>query len=94
MLSQIAFRPNVARGVFTTGVTTGFELTVPADTTSRTLKLYVGLYGAQGNIQAWLSDFSAAAYTDTTVSNVFDNAYGVYTLTYAAASSGQMLHVR
>jgi hypothetical protein len=77
-----------------TGETNGFEITVPADTNSRTLKVYVGLYGAQGNFQAWLSDFSAPAYTDTTLSNVFNNAYGAYTLTYAAASSGQTLHIR
>src|SRR5205823_11039370 len=72
----------------------GFQITVPADTNSRTLKVYVGLYGAQGNFQAWLSDFSGPAYTDIALSNVFDNAYGVYTLTYAAASSGQTLKVR
>jgi hypothetical protein len=85
---------NVTRGVFTTGVTNGFEFTVPADTTSRTLKVYVGLYGARGNFQAWLSDYSGAAFTDMTLSNSFDNAYGVYTLTYAAASAGQKLNVR
>jgi hypothetical protein len=85
---------NVTRGVFTTGVTNGFEITVPADTTPRTLKVYVGLYGAQGNFQSWLSDFSASAYTDTTLSNFFDNAYAVYTLTYTAASAGQALKVR
>jgi hypothetical protein len=85
---------NASRGVFSTGVTNGFELTVPADPTPRTLKIYVGLYGAQGNFQAWLSDFSGKAYTETSLSNYFDNAYGVYTLTYAAAASGQTLHVR
>ncbi|HXI53104.1 MAG TPA: Ig-like domain-containing protein, partial [Candidatus Saccharimonadales bacterium] len=85
---------NATKGVFTTGVTNGFEITVPADTTSRTVKVYVGLYSAQGNFQAWLSDFSGAAYTDTTLSNFFGNAYGSYTLTYAAASPGQTLHIR
>jgi len=81
-------------GVFITGVTNGFEITVPADTTSRTLKIYLGLYGAQANFQAWLSDFSSPAYTDTTLSNFFGNSYAVYTVTYAAASSGQALTVR
>jgi len=85
---------NATKGVYTTGLTNGFEITVPADATSRTLKVYVGLYGAQGNFQAWLSDYSGPAYTDVTLSNFFGNAYGVYTLTYAAASSGQTLHVR
>ena len=85
---------NATKGVYTTGLTSGFEITVPADATSRTLKVYVGLYGAQGNFQAWLSDYSGPAYTDVTLSNFFGSAYGVYTLTYAAASPGQTLHVR
>src|SRR5205814_3310015 len=66
----------------------------PADTTPRRLRIYVGHYGAQGNFQAWLSDFSAGAYLDTTLSNSYQNVYAVYTLNYAAASSGQTLTVR
>jgi len=79
-------------GVYTFGLNDGFEITVPADTSTRTLKLYVGLYGAQGNLQAWLTDLSAPAYTDTTLSNL-GNGYAAYTLTYAAASPGQALVV-
>lgn len=81
-------------GIFTHGTGNGFEITAPADTNSRTLNIYVGLYSAQGDFQAWLSDFSAPAYTDTTISNYFGNAYAVYSLTYAAASSGQALTIR
>lgn len=80
-------------GVFTYGSNDGFEISVPADRPTRTLKVYVGLYGAQGNFQAWLSDFSAPAYTDTTL-NSLGNGYAVYRLTYAAASPGQQLIVR
>jgi hypothetical protein len=58
------------------------------------LKVYAGLYGAQGNFQAYLSDFSAPAYTDTSLDNVFGNAYAVYTLNYAAASAAQTLTVK
>jgi Bacterial Ig domain len=79
-------------GVFTFGLNEGFEITVPADTSMRTLKLYVGLYGAQGNFQAWLTDLSAPAYTDTTLSSLGNN-YAAYSLTYAAASPGQALVV-
>jgi hypothetical protein len=79
-------------GVYTFGLNDGFEITVPADTLMRTLKVYVGLYGAQGNFQAWLTDLSAPAYTDTTLSNL-GNGYAVYTLTYVAASPGQALVV-
>jgi len=78
--------------VYTFGLNDGFEITVPADTLMRTLKVYVGLYGAQGNFQAWLTDLSAPAYTDTTLSNL-GNGYAVYTLTYVAASPGQALVV-
>jgi len=81
-------------GIFVYGETSGFEFIAPADATPRTLKVYCGLYGAQGNFQAWLSDFSAPAFTSTSLSNVFGNAYGAYTLTYSAASSGQYLRVR
>lgn len=80
-------------GVFMTGLNDGFEISIPADTTTRVLKLYVGLFGAQGNFQAWLSDFSDPAYTDTTLSSL-GNGYAVYRLTYAAASAGQTLTVR
>src|ERR1044071_5823811 len=85
---------NTATGVFITGITNGFQIHVPADTSSRRLKVYVGLYGAQGNFQGYLSDSSAKALTDTSLSNVFDNSYAVYTLDYAAASAGQSLIIQ
>ncbi len=85
---------NSHTGVFTFGENDGFALALPADTTIRTAKVYVGLYGAVGNFQAWLSDFSARAYIDTTLDNVFDSSYAVYTLTYSAGSSGKTLHIR
>jgi hypothetical protein len=81
-------------GIFIPGVTNGFEFTAPADTTPRTLKVYAGLYGAQGNFQAFLSDSSAPAFTDTSLTNTFKNTYVVYTLTYTAASAGQTLKIR
>ncbi len=85
---------NTTTGVFRRGTDNGFELHAPADTALRRLKVYVGLYGAQGNFQAYLSDFSTKAFTDTSLSNFFDNTYAVYTLDYSAASSGQSLIVR
>ena len=78
-------------GVYVTGVTNGFEISAPADTTMRTLKVYVSVYGAQAKFEAFLSDFSAQAYTDTSVSNVFGNRYVVYTIDYAAASPGKLI---
>src|SRR6266566_5707582 len=81
-------------GVSIHGMTNGFTLTAPADTGARTFKVYVGLYGAQGDFQAYLSDFSAPAYTDTSSSSVFGSVYAVYTLNYTAASAGQTLRIK
>lgn len=80
-------------GVFVGGQDEGFRLAVAADSRVRTLRVYAGLYGAQGNFFAYLSDFSAPAYTDTSLSSVFGNGYAVYTLQYEAASPGAELIV-
>lgn len=85
---------NSHTGVFINGEDNGFALSVPADTTTRTLKVYVGLYGAVGKFQAYLSDFSAQAYVDMSLENVYESSYAVYTLTYAAASSSKTLRIR
>jgi hypothetical protein len=81
-------------GVFIIGAGQGFALTLPADAVLRTVKVYVGLYGAQGSFQAYLSDFSAPAYTDESLEGVFDSDYGVYTLSYTAAGAGKTLNIR
>lgn len=81
-------------GVFLPGINRGFQLSVPADTVPKTLKIYVGLYGGSGNFQAWLSDFSAPAFTDRSLTNSYGNSYAVCTLDYTAASNGQTLNVK
>ncbi|MEK6334024.1 MAG: hypothetical protein AABM67_03685 [Acidobacteriota bacterium] len=43
----------------------GFQIAVPADTNLHTLKVYVGLWYAQGKLEASLSDASAPIYVDT-----------------------------
>jgi hypothetical protein len=80
--------------LFINGVTNGFRFTVAADRNIRTLRVYAGLYAAQGNFQAWLSDFSGQAYTDVSFRNASGNSYAVYTVTYAASSPNQRLIVR
>jgi hypothetical protein len=80
-------------GLFVTGVTNGFRLTAPADLSPRTLRVYVGGYGVQAEFQAYLTDFSAQPYTDTSVSNFYGNSYVVYTIYYSAASTNQHLIV-
>ena len=77
-----------------TGV--GFEFTAPADTTTRKLRIYVGLYrNAQGKMHVTLSDASASAYNDTSFTGtVAVNTWGYYEITYAAASAGQTITVQ
>jgi len=81
-------------GVFTIGTGAGFRVTVPADTTTRVLNLYVGLWAAQGKLEVTLSDGSAASFVDTSLINQTATSNGLYTLSYRAASSGQTLTIR
>lgn len=70
----------------------GFTFTVPADTTQRALRVYVGVNNVRGQLTARLSDGSAPDYVDTSLFNA-TAADGVYTLAYSAASAGQTLLV-
>ncbi len=83
-------------GVWRSGVGRGFQLTMPADTSNRTLKLYVSTSSAQGKLEVSLSDGSAPAYIDTSLTHAGSgaNTHGVYTINYRAASSGQTLTVK
>lgn len=77
----------------------GMSFTVPADTTSRTLLVYVvvfdpSTYLAEGQLTATLSDASAGTYTDTSVNTTTPgNLLGVYTITYNASSASQHLAI-
>lgn len=78
----------------------GMSFTVPADTTTRTLLVYVALSFSggnttQGKLTATLSDASAGPYVDTSVTIVSGSAnlLGKYTITYAAASTSQFLTI-
>ena len=71
----------------------GFSFTLPADTTTRTLRMWVALNRAAGQLTATLSDGSAPAYSDTVNIGGADFIGQVYTLTYEAASAGQTLTV-
>jgi hypothetical protein len=88
------FTNGVTSGVFVTASESGFEITAPAGTSPRTLRLYLGLYGTKGNLRAWLSDLSAPAWSDASLDPVFNNVASVCTLNYSSAASGQTLHVR
>ncbi len=85
---------NTATGDYVIGLNNGFQITAPASTTTRTLKVYVGLYTAGGKLEARLSDSSAPVYVDTSLSNSSSTTNAVYTLTYKAASANQTLTVK
>src|SRR5262245_36102986 len=89
---------NTTTGVWAYGVPTkdsGFQITVPADTTLRTVKVYVGVFSAKGKFEASLSDNSATPYVDTSFGNQMGNGpSGVYSITYAAQSAGQTLTIK
>jgi uncharacterized repeat protein (TIGR01451 family) len=86
---------NTATGINTNGaVGNGLEITVPADTNLKTLKVYVGVWFTQGKLEATLSDASAPAYVNTALNKNNGTSFGVYTINYKAASSGQSLKIR
>ena len=82
---------NSTTGVWIANVGNGFKISVPADTTSRTLKVYVGIWRSQGLFKASLSDNSAPVFNDVILNNQSGASIAVYSLTYKAASAGQTL---
>ena len=83
---------NNRNGVYIRNFGQGFSFTAPADTTVRTLVVHVGGWSSGGMLTAHLSDGSAADFTD--ISSMVAGQYDRnYTLTYTAASAGQMLTV-
>src|ERR1051326_3585039 len=91
--SPTASATNTTTALSVTGLLNGFQISAPADTTVRELKIYVGTYSAQAELAAQLSDSSTPPYVDYGLNDDFDSTNGVYTLTYAAASAGQILTV-
>lgn len=86
---------NTPTGVFVNGtVGNGFEITLPADPNLKTLKLYLGLWNAQGKLEATLSDGSAGPYVDTELNSNSGTKNGVYTILFKAGSTGQTLKLR
>jgi PKD repeat protein len=81
------------KGVYIAGIGNGFQISAPADTTLRTLRVYVGGWKSGGKLTAHLSDNSAVDYVHSSFSGSWQYD-GVYTLTYKAASAGQRISVK
>jgi alpha-tubulin suppressor-like RCC1 family protein/fibronectin type 3 domain-containing protein len=79
-------------GVYVTGQNNGFSFTAPADTTLRTLTVYLGGYKATGTLTAVLSDNSTSftPVSATSAASIFNQTIAIR---YKAASPGQTLTV-
>ena len=80
-------------GLYIAGLNKGYQLQVPADTSERTLVVYLGGWQARGRLEVSLSDGSAPAFVQTVenLSTAFDRRLA---LSYRAGSAGQTLTVR
>jgi hypothetical protein len=78
-------------GVFETDA--GFQITVPANTSVQTLKLFALIGGQGARLDASISDGGSTAITDTSVTSL-DNAEKTYSIDFRAASAGQTLTVQ
>ena len=76
--------------IFMQGYKNGFTITIAADTTVRTAKLYVGYGSGTSKFRASLSDGSAVPWVNTFTTSDFYNEK-VITLQFQAASPGQTL---
>jgi serine/threonine protein kinase len=81
---------NTTTAVYITGVNNGFSFSVPASTTTQTLRVYLDVYLSQGKFTAVLNDGSGLIYTDS-LNNTGSVTQAVYTLTFRGSSNGQQL---
>ena len=84
---------NTTTGVLVNGVNNGFGFSVPASTTTRTLRVHVDVWLSQGKFTAFLDDGSGLVYTDELLNNTGGTTQAVYTLTYRSSSNGQQLTI-
>jgi len=83
---------NSTTGVYVSGNGSGFRITAPADTTTRTLRLYCGGQMSTATVTAHLSDGSAADYTTTSTAMAGDPMQWERTITllYRATSTATL----
>jgi len=92
--TPVASVTDTPTGVYITGRNNGFEVRAAADTTIKTLKLYVGAWQAHGLLRAYMSDFSTPIDIDSSLDNTVNALGAVYTLRYQAGAPGQSLIAR
>lgn len=87
-----SFTDNI-KMMFVSDAGKGWQITVPAGTTQRTLRVYTSAWKARSKFEVSLSDGSAAAYVDY-IDNSGASTYKTYTIVFKAASSSQTLTVK
>jgi Tfp pilus assembly protein PilX len=81
-------------GVYWGGVNNGFQFSVGASAVKQILTVYVDAYSSHLHFEAALSDGSAPAFVDESVTTLaYDDALLAYTIEFAAASPGQTLNI-
>jgi hypothetical protein len=73
--------------------TAGFQLTVPATNRLHCLRIYVGVFGAAARLSAWMTDWSAPPWFDTSVSDGYGRTIAVYTLRFASPNPSASLRI-
>lgn len=72
----------------------GFQLTIPANTTARTLRVYVGILHAQASFTAALSEKTSMTYSDTPQNNSTSDMTNItYVIQFEATSTTQNLTI-
>lgn len=83
---------NTTTGLYFAGLNNGFTLTIPAGTTEKIFRLFVGAYGGRVKMQAALSDASATDYLNTSFEQQPASEVGkMFEFTYKAAAASQTL---
>jgi hypothetical protein len=81
-------------GIYITGLHEGFQVTVPADTTPRTLKVVVGVWRSVGRFEAILNEPGVPPFVDESFGHPTSESNAVGTVDYQAAGPGRTLTVR
>jgi len=79
-------------GIYVSGIGRGFKITVPAQTTRQTLRLYFGLFQSSGNVTVTLSS-TPGTYTKTIEDPATAITNVCFVIDFAASSSGEVLTV-
>lgn len=94
-VSTTGFSPEANWINFNGSLGSGFQFTVPADTTRRVLRVYAGSHNCTVRIRGTLSDGSAADLVNESLDDAVsgDDEYGYVTMYYAAGAANQTLTV-